>query len=58
MERYKVMAVSEEEYRKADTIPNYVPVEHQVGCIEADCEANALNIKNGTYPKGSQLTQE
>jgi hypothetical protein len=59
-EQYTVMAVSDEEYAKADKIQNYAPIEHCVGTIRASSELEArralnLGIKRGIYPSGSQL---
>ena len=57
---YRVMAVTDEEYRKADTLPRYSPKEYEVAVIEADSERAAQldlrrGIRNGTYPRGSQI---
>ncbi len=57
---FKVMAVSQEEYAKADADETYAPQEHCAGRIEAPSESQALRklanaVKRGEFPKGSVL---
>ena len=61
MTRFRVMAVSEEEYAKSDADPRYVPTEYVAGEIVADNEREAerklaRQIKTGHFPRGSELS--
>lgn len=56
--RFRIMAVSDDERRKAATIYNYSPEEYEVDRIDVDSEQAARRlvarrVKKGTYPEGS-----
>lgn len=60
--KFRVMAVSEEEYRKADADPSYVPKEYCEGHFLALSESHARRklkdgIEGGIYPRGSQIVE-
>ena len=62
MAKYRIMAVSREEYRKADIDPTYAPKEHEVDVIDASTEKAAqfklkMGVGTGTYPRGSHLVE-
>lgn len=60
--KYRVMATSAAEYKKASLDPTYSPKEFEVGVIVADTEKAAqyklrIGIGTGVYPRGSQLVE-
>lgn len=61
MTTYKIMAVTSEEYAKADLDNNYYPQEYVAGTITCEpwqIESNLHRaIKDGRFPKGSQYTE-
>lgn len=61
--RFNILAVSDEEYQKANDDYGYAPKEHVAGSIEANTEYEAKDklkrlIAKGDYPGGSQLGEQ